>query len=269
MRRNFLVITIVALLVFSIALPAYALKADSYEDTSVKLTGYHYTLNIIGMNNPKPEDMDKDNGRVIFVPLEGRTKIMLEEGDFAVLDANGTDGEATFRLPAPGYDPYLVGSEDEVMSDYSIFVRPLGKPGGWATITTCADLIDEDRLTSFLSKKFVKVLNETDGSAYVSIEQVGQDITFREKGKTTFTNVTAELTSLVFAISVDTDLDGFADDTEYVRVPIFDEMLDGEYWSYEQGEQGLKLLQVRFYPFGTDVTGADNPTTWDETWDQY
>lgn len=272
MRRKSLVITIVVLLLFSIALPAYALKADSYGDTTVDLTGRHFTLNIIGMNNPKNVDMDKASGNVIFVPIASasRTKILLEKGDFAVLDGNGTDGEATFRLPDPGYEPYNVRDSVyepvDTVSDYSIFVRPLGKPGGWSTITTCAELIDEDDLKSYLTNTFKKILNELDVAAYVSIEQVGKDITFREKGKTTFTNVTAEMTSIVFAIAVDTDADGVADYTEYIRVPIFDEMLQGEYWAYEQGDQGLKLLQVRFYPFGTDVTGADDPATWDETW---
>ena len=49
---------------------------------------------------------------------------MLTEGpDFLVLDANGTDGEASFELPNP--DP--TGSGTTV---YSVFARALGTPGG-------------------------------------------------------------------------------------------------------------------------------------------
>ncbi|MEL7656056.1 MAG: hypothetical protein AAGU75_09120 [Bacillota bacterium] len=263
--KKLLTITVAVLLVFAMALPTFALESQD----GTKLSGQHDTLNIIGVQNPKTADMTNSNGNVIFVPISGQTKIMLEEatdGEFAVLDANGTDGTARFKLPAPGYDPYLVGTEDTVMSDYSIFVRPLGKPGGFSTITTCAELVDQDALISYLSKDFVRILNHTDGAAYVSIEQVGQDITLREKGKTSFTNVTAQLTSVVFAVAVDTNGDGLADMTEFVRVPIFDDMLANEYWQYDNS--GLKLLQVRFYPFGTNVADADDPAAWDEAWGQ-
>src|SRR5262245_23826633 len=60
-------------------------------------SGQHYNLNIIGTTAKK---MEVDNGNVIFVPLAGKTKISLLEGDdFQVLDKNGTDGEAVFQLP--------------------------------------------------------------------------------------------------------------------------------------------------------------------------
>jgi len=47
---------------------------------------------------------------------------------------------------------------------------------------------------------------------------------------------------------------------EYVRVPIFDDIIQGEYWEYDNNK--LKLLQVRFYPVGTDVSLADDPGSW-------
>ncbi|MHB1147470.1 MAG: hypothetical protein ACYC01_07740, partial [Lutibacter sp.] len=98
--------------------------------------------------------------------------------------------------------------------------------------------------------------------AYCSVEQVGADVTMRTKGKTTFANVTAELTSIVFEIEVwiDANEDGIVDAGEvtisYVRVPIFDDMIANEYWKYDNN--GLKLLQCRFYPFGTDVSIKDD-----------
>lgn len=264
--KKLLTLTVAVLLIFAMAIPTFAIESKD----GTKLSGQHDTLNIIGVQNPKTADMTGSNGNVIFVPLDGSTHIYLEEaaaGEFAVLDANGTDGSARFALPKPGYDPYLVGTEDTVMSDYSIFVRPLGKPGGWSTITTCAELVNQDALIDYLSKDFVRILNNMDGAAYVSIEQVGQDITMRTKGKTSFTNVTAQLTSIVFAVAVDTNGDGVADMTEYVRVPIFDDMLENEYWQYDNNH--LKLLQVRFYPFGSNVADADDPDAWNETWGQY
>jgi len=111
-------------------------------------TGKHFNLNIIGVKNPKTADMDGSNGHVIFVDLSGHSKINLVEGDdYAVLDKNATDNDgALLQLPDPGLEAYNVADpgDADTISDYSVFVRPLGKPGGWATITTCAELLDSD-----------------------------------------------------------------------------------------------------------------------------
>lgn len=222
--------------------------------------GNHYSLNIIGVQNPKTAAMDGSNGHVIFVPLSGKSEIDLMEApegeSYKVLDANATDGPAVLQLPKPGLDPYLVGGDMtgvDTMSDYSVFVRPLGKPGGWSTITTCAELLDSN-FAGLLPGTLVKILNREGAfGGYASVEQVGQEITFRTKGKTTFTNVTAQLLTIVFKVEV--QLADGSIVTEYVRVPIFDDMLDGEYWEYDNSN--LKLLQVRFYPIGTDVSEAD------------
>jgi len=229
-------------------------------------SGEHYNLNIIGVQNPKTADMDGSNGHVIFVPLQGKAKIELIEApegeSYAILDANGTDGPAILQLPDPGLDPYVVGDEGEAdtMSDYSVFVRPLGKPNVWATITTCADLVDST-FASLLPGKLVSILNRAgEFGGYASVEQVGQEITLRTTGKKTFQNVTAELLTIVFKVEVDLDNDGIVDEIVYVRVPIFDDIIEKEYWEYDNN--GLKLLQVRFYPIGTDVSEADDPSSW-------
>ena len=218
--------------------------------------GAHYNLNIIGVKNPKTADMDGSNGHVIFVPIEGKIKINLTEGeDFAVLDANGTDGVAEFMLPDPDLDPYVIGDKGDAdtVSAYSVFVRPLGKPGGWTTITTCAEVV-ESKLMNFFSKKEVKVLNDlAELGGVASLEQVSQEITLRTKGKTSFTNVTAQLLTIVLKVEVEVEEDVW--EVFYVRVPIFDPILEDEYWEYDN--KGLKLLQVRFYPVGTDVSDSD------------
>ena len=85
---------------------------------------------------------------------------------------------------------------------------------GWATITTCADLAGST-FAGLLGTKVLKdVLNDNcfDGG-YASVEQVGSEITLREKGPSKFQNVTAELLTIVFKITVDTDGDTVADDT--------------------------------------------------------
>ena len=231
------------------------------------------TLNIIGAKDKKV-DVDKDTGvgSVIFVSIEGHNKIgLVESGSvdapeidpdaFAVLDKNATDGDgAIFALPDPDLDAYNTSDpgDADTESAYSVFVRPLGKPGGAASITTCAELLDSD-FAGLLSGKFVATLNKAGAfGGYASVEQVGQDILTRDKGKSTFTNVTAELLTIVFKVSVDTDDDGIGDLIEYIRVPIFDGIIGGEYWDYNN--DGLKLCQVRFYDVSTDVSEDDG--TW-------
>lgn len=177
------------------------------------LPGPHYNLNIIGVPKSKSADMDDNNGHRIFVKLEGNTKILLSEGDFAVLDANGTDGTAIFQLPAPDGD-------NDGVTEYSVFARALGKPGGSSTMTTCATEVATD-------------------IEYCSIYS---SVQIRSKGKSSFSNVSREL------LYIYADLDG---DGRVERYPLFDEALRDYFWSYDNN--GMKLLQLRFYEVPTDV----------------
>jgi len=251
-RKSFGVVAFAIALVALVALTV----APAFAGNGAPQGPHDYQLNIIGTSD-KNADMTGNNGHRIFVSLEGKTKINLVEGEYAVLDANGTDNDgATFQLPAPGLDAYIVGDpgDADVDSAYSVFVRPLGKPGGWATITTCADLLDST-FGGLLGGHDRKVLNEVaELGGYCSLEQVGQNITMREKGKSTFENVTAALTTIVFEVEI-LDEEGNVVDTVQVRVPIFDDSLANEYWEYDN--HGLRLLQVRFYDCSTNVeTGA-------------
>jgi hypothetical protein len=116
-------------------------------------TGPHYNLNIIGVAHDKSADMNQGSGNVIFVDLGTKTgkpvttDIMLSQsvdGTFAVLDKNGTDGQASFELPAPG--------------TYTIWARAAGTPGGSSKMTTCAiDPLDVTvTICSTTSKVFVR-----------------------------------------------------------------------------------------------------------------
>jgi hypothetical protein len=170
-------------------------------------SGTHFNLNIIGVPKGKSADFSGGDGRRIFVPLAGRTRINLSEGDFAVLDANGTDGTAAFQLPAP--DP-----DGDGVTSYRVFARALGKPGGQARVTTCATDVATGELVC-----------STDSLLAV-----------RTKGKQTFTDVTKQL----LFITADIDGDGVVE-----TVPLFDDSLQGFFWDFDN--QGLKLLQLRFY----------------------
>jgi len=187
-------------------------------------TGAHYNLNWIGVPQGKNATTTNNNGHVIFVSLVGNTKILLCQSGvgtaclnvsgFQVLDANGTDGFASFALPSP--DPNNTGN-----SLYSVYVRALGTPGGTATNTTCGTdpAMPSDTICSVL---------QVDLS--------------RTKGQQTFQNVTKEML-YVYAI-----LPG---QTTISRVPLFDSKLQNYFWNYDNN--GLKLAQFRFYPVSTTV----------------
>ena len=180
-------------------------------------SGAHYNLNIIGVSKEKSADMTGNQGHRIFVPLEGKAKIWLTESPgFEVYDANGTDGNgASFGLPNP--DPDADG-----ITEYSVYARALGKPGGTSTTTTCA--YDELLGETYCSTMSMVLVRDSKG------------------GKSSFTNYSREL----LYVYADLDGDGIVD-----RTPLFGE--DGYlfYWDYDN--QGLKLAQLRFYEIATDV----------------
>lgn len=271
MFKKLAVLSVTAALMAAMLVPTVASAhpagiGDGTVDGSV-LNGQHYNLNIIGVKNDKVNMDEIAGGHVIFVDLNGKSKINLVEGDdFAVLDKNGTDNDgATFQLPDPGLDPYVVGDEGDAdtITNYSIFVRALGSPQGepYAKITTCAE-VNESNLMTFLDKDQIEIINEAselDPDAVVSIESTGQLL--REKGQSIFTNQTAALLTIVLQVSVTYDDGGtMVTETMYVRVPIFDDILENEFWEYDN--HGLKLLQVRIYRVATDVSEAD----WSDNW---
>ena len=179
--------------------------------------GPHFNLNIIGVAHDKSPNMN-GGGNVIFVDLGTKsgvavtTKILLSQaadGVFEVLDKNGTDGEASFSLPVPG--------------SYTVWARALGTPGGQSKIATCATFIDPTTGVS-------TILCSTDNAVFV-----------RGTGKSSLRNVTSELTTISLVIGSPAQL---ACGTP--TVSLFDACLQDFLWQYDNN--GLKLLQVRFYP---------------------
>ncbi|MFC2063224.1 hypothetical protein ACFLS8_04710 [Chloroflexota bacterium] len=263
-KRAIIAVFLAVVMLFTLSGVALADKpgntTDGYGGNGAP-SGPHYTLSIIGKDIDHAKTQLKESGHVIFVSLDGNNKIELKEGPFAVLDGNAFDDPAQFQLPDPDLDPYIVeykGSEDTI-SAYSVYVRPLGKPGGSAEITTCAQLAASGWM-AFLNNKMQKTVLgyavENDPGffgGYASVEQVALELPLGSHGKPKFENVTAELLTIVFEITVTT-----AAGTEivYVRVPIFDSLIQGEYWDFNN--DGLKNVQIRFYPnLGTDVSLAD------------
>jgi len=181
-------------------------------------SGSHFNLNIIGVSHDKSPNMNKGAGDVIFVDLGTRTgdavttKILLSQSadsTFDVLDENGTDGEASFALPVPG--------------TYTVWARALGTPGGQSKMATCATFIDPTTGTPTL-------LCSTENEVFV-----------RGTGKSSFRNVTTALTTITLVPGSPAEL-ACATPT----VSLFAACLQDFLWQYDNN--GLKLLQVRFYP---------------------
>jgi len=190
-------------------------------------SGSHYNLNLIGVG-PKTNMPANSSGNVIFVSLQGNTKINLCESGtvdpcaadgFYVLDKNGTDGTAAFALPNP--DPTNSGT-----TSYSVFARALGTPGGSSVTTTCAT---DPSTGETVCSQIYMTLNRT-------------------TGKSIFTNVSKDLLYIYADINNDGTLD---------RVPLFDSQLQDYFWSYDNNN--LRLAQLRFYPCATVVPDATDP----------
>jgi hypothetical protein len=203
-------------------------------------SGPHFNLNIIGMKYDKNANMDCGNGHRIFVPMEtpgngGKppTKIMLTEAPdevtFAVIDCDGTDGRAEFMLPNPAPDT------ESRCTRYSVWIRALGKQGGKAKMTTCAErCVEVDPLDPETCVTWEEVC---------SVESVTLE---RTRGKQKFVNVSKELLTICAEIcTVYDETTGECIDTEWMRLYLFDPLLQGYFWEYNNN--GLKLAQLRFY----------------------
>ncbi|MDP3998192.1 MAG: hypothetical protein Q8P89_01055 [bacterium] len=209
-------------LLLGAALPVIAGNAETGNGAP---SGAHYNLNIIGVPKDKTADMDNNNGHRIFVKLWGAdSKILLTEGDFQVLDANGTDGSASFQLPNP--DP-----DGDGVTNYSVYVRALGKPGGWADMQTCYT----DDTGTWCAVDF-------DGG-------VSQIKITRSKGQPKFTNESRDLLYVDYCAAFsDTNGDGTftADEcTDVDQIPLFGAEAEEYFWDYDNN--GLKVAQLRFY----------------------
>ncbi len=270
MRKMILGVLAVLVLTGVAVIPAVAVNDETLGNGApqAKLLG---SLNIIGVSNPKNANMNDKGGNTIFVMLKDTETVdavnaiyltnsreAVGEDVFEVVDKVAWDADGgEFMLPPPDFNPYNVttgAGKTDTVTGYSVFVRPLGRPGGSATITTCAELLDSS-FAGLLSGTFVRVLNKScivNPDAYASVEQVGADILTREKGPSKFTNVTAELTSIVFRVEALTTSGTLI---QFIRVPIFSSIIQGEYWEYDN--DGLKLCQVRFYDVPTDVALSD------------
>jgi len=206
------------------ATPPSSTATTTAQKTSAQTTtgngapsGPHYDLNIHGIAKGGSASTGS-NGHDIFVPLQGKCNISLSPGSFQVLDPNCLDGSAAFQLP----NPVASTTATTVTTTYSVWARALAKPGGSSSTTTCATDLTGALVCST--------------SQYVTVET-------RSNGKSVFGNVSG---SLLF---VSQCING-----HLTRTPLFDSSLQNYFWSYDNN--GLKLLQLRFYQLPTTVAAS-------------
>lgn len=203
--------------------------------------GQHFTLNIIGVTNPKTTNMTDSQRHTIFVPLTGKCTIGLTRAsartlpystqDFAVLDGNcfnpgklvSEDGTTTmtfpyyagFQLPAP--DPALTGT-----LQYTVFAK-VTSPKGSANMTTC--FYDPDTVT---------------GGTYCS---TGMTLNLTKANFPKFVNVSKNLLTVCAPIAFDPTTGA---PTAFALKPLFASTSNLYWWEYDN--QGLRHAQFRFYP---------------------
>ncbi|MCL5279409.1 MAG: hypothetical protein M1376_05845 [Planctomycetes bacterium] len=225
--RNKIVCCVLAAPLVIMLMPALA-AAGQTETGNGCPSGAHYNLNIIGMAHAKNVDPNSvtSDGHRIFVQLGSKdnaatTKISLVEGpDFAVLDYDGTDGQAKFQLPNP--DP-----DGDGVTAYSVYLRVLGKPGGKIRMATSATDPNTGEIISDMTV-----------------------VSVRDKGQMKFANVSAGLL-YIYAWVFDETTGAWV----YQRIPLFSDLLQDYLWQYNNN--GVRLAQLRFYEGVT--TTAPNP----------
>ena len=238
--KTILATSLAAILAVSMIFANGALQAQATGNGAP--SGAHYNLNLIGVKKTDQLPNDSNSGHRIFVKLFGNSKILLTEGDFAVIDADATDANGgKFQLPSPcadsGGDPISCGDDTNAdpseFRQYTVWVRELGKPGGSGSIKTCA--VDS-----------LGTADPGDDVTYCLVSVLTVPLQ-RDTGKPIFTNVTKELTTLCTLTAVGLDgIAGTLDDTCLTSEDIFSDDNKGYYWDYNN--DGLKLVQLRFYP---------------------
>jgi len=178
--------------------------------------GPHFNLNLIGV--PQGKTATITSGNRIFIRYEGRTDILLQEGDYQVIDGNGTDGEASFRLPNP--DPEGDGGQ----LAYSVWIRPVAGNGS-ISFASC--------FTEF----------ETN-TTWCYAGDLVQNLTKTNK----FTDVSRDL--LQVCADTDTSLTG----TNLQLVPLFSDL--GEDYLWQVDNDGMRNVQMRFYDLATTPIGG-------------
>jgi len=201
--------------------------------------GEHYNLNIIGVPHDKTATMKDSNRHTIFVPLgeDGvpkSVKIYVERNyanptEFRVSDGNACDEDGA---------TILVPFEDYGTLSFNVYATALGKPGGHAKV---------DATVTFEEGTYGELLMET----FTLKREGGNKNPGKNNGKHKNEPHPLNISDIFRATGwIDVDESGDLDptiDITFNNVWVFNVPTLLEYlWDYDN--QGLKLMQVRFYP---------------------
>lgn len=210
-------------------------------------SGKHYNLNIIGVPRDKEvPTMTGSNRHTIFVPLNSgedvdrQVKIKYvtnpDENEFRVVDGNATDdNEAVIQVPFEYCDLETYDNCEDLLS-FMVFARGLGKPGPDVGAIVTAEC------------EYIKEVVDTAGTLDLECEDtlVLGEFEVRRPGKKP---ITQDITDIFRADGcLDYDDSGYCDkgDLQFRNLWIFN-IPDLESYMWDYDNNGLKLMQVRFY----------------------
>ncbi len=237
-------IELVALGLLACCLAAPSVHAGAFGNDG--MVGKHFQVNLIGVPRDKGADMTNTSRRAIFVPLDSgddvgrKVKIKYVAGDsFAVLDGNATDDNlAVIQVPHEHCVDYTAGCTDLVA--YDVYGIALGKPYGGALVSAeCS---------------YTLTVVDAGGTSDLECEDtllMGSFELNRGKGKPKVEDIT-NIFRAEGCLDVAEDDGSFSGtcesgDIEFRNLWIFNiEQLSEYMWDYDNN--GLKLMQVRFYP---------------------
>ena len=222
MKKQLLVVGFLAVVVLSVGLVGAGAGTGNGAPS-----GPHFNLNIHGVAGG--QGFNGNNQNEIFVPLQGKCQINLVQApviDFQVLQPDCVNNPpASFELPAPCAISATTGLCTSTTTVYSVWARALAKPGGSSSTTTCATDPTTGELVCSIG-------------AFVSVQT-------RKSGKSSFSDVSPDLLFLTTCVN-----------GKSVSTPIFSQNYKNYFWQYDN--QGLKLLQLRFYQVPSNVPTSIN-----------
>jgi hypothetical protein len=210
-------------------------------------TGRHYNLNIIGVPMDKEvPTMTGSNRHTIFVPLNSgedvdrqvKIKYVTDPADpdnFRVLDGNATDDDlAIIQVPYEYCDDLNAGCYD--LLSFEVYARALGKPGPTTGAVVTAEC------------EYTLSVVDPDGTEGLTCEDtlVLGSFEARRPGKKPITQDITKIFRATGCLDLGGEVWCDTGDLEFRNIWIFNiPFLESYMWDYDNN--GLKLLQVRFY----------------------
>lgn len=161
-------------------------------------------------------------------------KIFLKKGeDFWVQDGNACDDGANFYLPITDGNCSNCGDSnvDPTFTEYMVYSRLVGKPGGEITVTSCVEVEMIDPVTGDVTSEELCSIGADNILMQTRIVGSG-----KEQNK--WQNVSKQL----LTVCVDTDSDNVCDK----RVGLFDPYGEDYWWNW--GTMGRPHAQLVFVP---------------------